>query len=134
MFCGDLEIKMVNFQLTCMNCGAAQTQTRNLEQDDEGFEAEAAGSRTAILEAVQGARVIVPSVALDLDSLESVRRFAAALRSELGQLDLLAGREGGLAQVRAAGAAEGVAEAARAHVERLLDGGRRRPLRPDCRR
>lgn len=76
-----------------------------------GFEAEAQRSKQAILAAVQGAKVTVPSIPLDLESLSSVRRFAASLRDgergedrdRLQRLDVLclnAGRGGSAGDAR----------------------------------
>eukprot|EP01047_Picozoa_sp_COSAG01_P046756 COSAG01_NODE_4414_length_5050_cov_27.191476_3_plen_330_part_00 len=64
-----------------------------------GFEDDAAGAAAAIERDVPGARVSVPAVALDLQSLESCRMFGAAMcaSGRLSSLDLLclnAGRGG----------------------------------------
>ena len=69
-----------------------------------GLAAEANGSKEAILAAVPEAKVVVPSEPLNLESLASVRRFAAAMRQlSEGRLDLLclnAGRGGSAADSR----------------------------------
>lgn len=68
-----------------------------------GLEAEAASAAEAIAAAIPGARVVVPDVALDLASFESVRAFGAHMRSgafasiSLEYLLLNAGRGGAAA-------------------------------------
>ena len=68
-----------------------------------GFEAEASGSALAIRAAVSGAKITVPSVTLDLESLRSVRAFACTVRQQFDRIDLLclnAGRGGSAAYAR----------------------------------
>lgn len=63
----------------------------------EGFEDEEAGVQAAVAKAVPGAKVIVPSVKMNLGDFASVRSFAAEVREKYGRLDLLclnAGRGG----------------------------------------
>lgn len=62
-----------------------------------GFEEEAEGAAAGIRRVVPGAKITMPDVKLDLESLGSVRAFAAALCAERQTLELLclnAGRGG----------------------------------------
>ena len=63
-----------------------------------GLEKEAEGTKSAILKSSPEAKLIIPDDSLNLGSLASVRKFAAAMKSSQQRIDLLclnAGRGGG---------------------------------------